>query len=792
MKKSLLFLICSLLASVAVVSAEGTITILDNVYKVDTVAHLKVGPGTTTTHLLLTGPNKLQAHYLTIDKTAPGVDIHAVCGTDKVAGTERTSSMAKRKSTKNRIYFAGTNADFFTTTGFATNGSSKVGSPTTSCTVDGEIYKTSNSQYQFSYDKDGIARICRLNYYTGTATMGEKTTLFKGVNVASPNNGITIYTSKYWGSTNQNDKAGSCNEVTAKLVEGDSFTAGGTFRLEVTSTPTTDGDTKIPEGEFVIHGRGTSTTGCNTGSNDFVAALVPGDIVTFDNIILAGDERIYPMQIVSGNPKNVGAGVTLDSEGERTDAVQLHPRTGIGVSEDGNTIIMMVVEGRYDGSAGVRTSQLADIMRYAGAYEAVNLDGGGSSTLYTQAFGVRNYCSDGNERAVGNGIFATVDIPEEDNEISEVRFADWHKRLPKYGSYTPRLMGYNKYGLLVNDSITSYTLTCPEAMGVIIDGITLYSNGEGTHALTAKIGDITVSIPVTVDKNFSFKPRLTNILTDNRREYTVELYASDGIKSVKVDPMALNWSSSDSEIATVRETGVIKGVSDGTATITGSVDGNQTEITVNVEVPKANKTNIFANFDPSEWDFSKVGCDANTAMTHTDAGVEFAYKVTSSRSSKMTITAKEHIRLWSLPSGIQIKSDIEGADINSLTINYTNGKGERFSSRNENIAVGNGQVVDIKFSDYFNTEDLIYYPIKLTSFVLGLQPKSGVTGKITISEFNIIYNGESGAVEIVGKDSDGNNSKTEYYDLQGIKVTNPSTGLYIVRQGNKAEKKLIR
>ena len=101
-----------------------------------------------------------------------------------------------------------------------------MGSPTTGCTVDRETYKTSNGNYQFSVDTAGVARVSRLYYYTGTAKLGDKSTLFKGINVASPNNGITIYTPKYWGSTNQTDKAGNCAEVTAKLVEGDKMYAG--------------------------------------------------------------------------------------------------------------------------------------------------------------------------------------------------------------------------------------------------------------------------------------------------------------------------------------------------------------------------------------------------------------------------------------------------------------------------------------------------------------------------------------------------------------------------------------
>ena len=313
-KRLLLPLAIATITGAMTTNAQNTIDIQGVVYNLDTITHVKVGPGTTHTHLELVkkdnATSKLQVHYLTIDQTTPRVSIRAVCATDKVAGSETVSNMAKRKSGNGTLYFAGSNGDFYTTSGAATNGTSKIGSPTTSCTVDREIYKTSNSNYQFTIDTEGVARIGRLNYYTGTATLGDKVTLFKGVNVGSPSNGITLYTPKYWGSTNQVDYTDNCAEVTAKLVAGENFYAGTKFRLEVTSAPNSSGDTQIPSDGFVIFGRGTSTSGCNTGALDFVKNLKVGDIVEFDNIVLycpiAGDGtdlRIVPTQIVSGNPK---------------------------------------------------------------------------------------------------------------------------------------------------------------------------------------------------------------------------------------------------------------------------------------------------------------------------------------------------------------------------------------------------------------------------------------------------------------------------------------------------------
>jgi hypothetical protein len=58
-----------------------------------------------------------------------------------------------------------------------------------------------------------------------------------------------------------------------------------------------------------------------------------------------------------------------------------HPRTAMGYTTDGH-IIVMVVEGRNPGIAeGANLIQLAQLMQSVGCVEALNLDGGGSSTM---------------------------------------------------------------------------------------------------------------------------------------------------------------------------------------------------------------------------------------------------------------------------------------------------------------------------------------------------------------------------------------------------------------------------
>jgi exopolysaccharide biosynthesis protein len=67
---------------------------------------------------------------------------------------------------------------------------------------------------------------------------------------------------------------------------------------------------------------------------------------------------------------------------EGLDSVTANPRTAIGVSKNGRWIYLVVIDGRQPFySEGATFTQLADLMIELDAYFAMNLDGGGSSTM---------------------------------------------------------------------------------------------------------------------------------------------------------------------------------------------------------------------------------------------------------------------------------------------------------------------------------------------------------------------------------------------------------------------------
>jgi hypothetical protein len=62
--------------------------------------------------------------------------------------------------------------------------------------------------------------------------------------------------------------------------------------------------------------------------------------------------------------------------------IEVHPRTAVALNKDGDTLLLFVVDGRQPNySEGVKVAELGEIALEYGAYTALNVDGGGSSTM---------------------------------------------------------------------------------------------------------------------------------------------------------------------------------------------------------------------------------------------------------------------------------------------------------------------------------------------------------------------------------------------------------------------------
>ncbi len=120
-----------------------------------------------------------------------------------------------------------------------------------------------------------------------------------------------------------------------------------------------------------------------------------------------------PLQAVGGRPvlvRDSAIVAEVDTFGQASFRAR-NPRTAAGISRDGRRLILAVIDGREYQNAGMTLRETAELMLALGARDAINLDGGGSTTMVVAdpdsagALRIANHPSDkGGERTVGDAL----------------------------------------------------------------------------------------------------------------------------------------------------------------------------------------------------------------------------------------------------------------------------------------------------------------------------------------------------------------------------------------------------
>lgn len=324
----------------------------------------------------------VEADVLEADLTESTLSVEYVAP-EHVAAREPLSTQARDTGV-----VAATNGDFFDI------GDS--GAPRGAGIVDGRLRHAPadgwNEGVVFSRDQDAsVGRLADI-LLDAVATLPSGDTLTIG-NLNSPNvatDGIGIYTPE-WGNTARSrtvDGATSVREV--QLENG-----------VVTAVRTSAGADPVPAEGLVLLGRG-------AGANE-LAGLVTGDRVEVE--YRADYEGAEAYAGITGSTTLLRDGDVVAPEHPR------HPRTGVGFSADGGTMWLVALDGRSDASTGMTLVEFAEFLGSLGAYDALNLDGGGSTTMVAMMPGdtelsVQNRPSDGSERTVPNGLgFSSTAYP---------------------------------------------------------------------------------------------------------------------------------------------------------------------------------------------------------------------------------------------------------------------------------------------------------------------------------------------------------------------------------------------
>lgn len=723
-------------------------TLQGSSFTVDTTYHATIGPGTTHTLLSLNGSGKLKLFYTTTDLSNPYADIRATKGATALNGLAVLSTQQKQADRPGARYYAGINADFF--------GGNR---PCGSVVVDDKtIYAINNGWDSFYMLSDGTPALGRL-IFSGTAVSGDKSHAITGINIDRGENYLVVY-NRYRGTATGSNVYGY--ELRLQLLEG---TVGytGTARCKVLSAAAT-GSTAISGDELVLSGHGLAA--------EFVKNLAVGDEVTL-NFTSNTPGGVSVSQLAGGLPVILSEGKTLDTQNALDHLTSLHPRSAVGFDASRTKVVLLVVDGRSTASKGVTSRQLADIMRYLGCTEALNFDGGGSSEFYTSKLGIRNHPSDGKERAVCDAVWNVANAPD-DNEVATIAF-EYHSTfaMPKYGYYSPKVYAYNRYGVLLDTDFKDYTLSCDDALGQIVDnGLTLFGNGEGTHVLTAHYGESSATQIVEIG---SETPHFLSdaITIDNHRTHKVEVGAEVKGEIMKLDNSALSWITSDSGIVTVDEGGNIRGLAEGTATITGSINDFEGRMTVNVEFPAARHMAICPAGD---WELTTAGLGTAELTAGDNGSVTVGYNVKNSRSA--TVTLRHDCTLRALPDSIRIAMTADAGQVKSIVYGLQP-NGAKFVTHTLTLdATEENPTVLLPMSDIFDPEEIYNYPVDFSYLKFNLNPKTGQDFALKFHGIDAVYAHmpQSSAVENIIAGNGGKLSLTPGAVHPGTAVTVKNAG----------------
>ncbi|XRQ04698.1 phosphodiester glycosidase family protein [Actinomadura welshii] len=345
----------------------------------------------------------VRGDLLDVDLRAPGVRV-GLLHPPKVAARRTVPAMADAQRA-----LAGVNGDFFniseTRPGVDATGASSgpevvAGRPRKGAVPDGQRFgpalppgTSTENVIGVGADRQGRphGRLGRLRL-TGAVRSERGTVRLRGLNqYALPVGSVGAFTHE-WGGVSR--LRAVCGTDTARNAPCSANTAEATVRQGVV-TGVTDGvgAGPIPRGTTVLVGR-------EKGA-DALRGLRAGDRVRV-SYRLTGRRRF---RFAVGGFPILRDGEPLKGLSPRGPA----PRTAAGFGPEGRRMYLVVADGRSAESGGLTVAELADLMGKAGADDAVNLDGGGSSTFVARSRGagsvtVRNTPSGGAARAVANGI----------------------------------------------------------------------------------------------------------------------------------------------------------------------------------------------------------------------------------------------------------------------------------------------------------------------------------------------------------------------------------------------------
>ena len=361
---------------------------------------VEVAPGVQwTTIVREAGPERI--NVLELD---PGV-VGGVLSNGRIAGRERVSTMARRSGA-----VAGVNGGYF----------GPSGDPVGVLAIDGQLLSEPVDGRSALLVGTGGATVAPLRF-RGSVTINGVTRLIDGLDRTR---GLVPACGGRGGDlpTVRPNAALTCTDASELVLLSPSYGA---------RPPREGGVEAVLRDGMVARVRGPGTgpvprdglllTGTGDAARFLRNAALPRSRAEVELRLSASGQPLDLAQqtlMVGGGPRLLRGGrvsVTAKAEGFAppqapaffgTFVAARQPRTLAGVRTDG-TVLLVTVDGRRPGwSAGMTLPEAARLMQSLGAHDALNLDGGGSSTMTVRGEVVNRPSDRAGERAVSDGVYA--------------------------------------------------------------------------------------------------------------------------------------------------------------------------------------------------------------------------------------------------------------------------------------------------------------------------------------------------------------------------------------------------
>ncbi|WP_309123278.1 phosphodiester glycosidase family protein [Paenibacillus sp.] len=543
------------------------------------------------------GSEKL--HFVEFDPTAPHLELQAGTKSGKVYGFQRLTEMADDADAPGNRVIAGINADFFDISGHAT------GVPNGLFVGDGTILNSASAPYAFGLKADGTA-VYGSPVLTKTVTIDGVTTSLTHINRYRDTNQWVLYTDDYSTSTKTNATG---DEVRLEILEG-AVKSGQTMRLRAVEVRTGAGDTPLAPGFVVLSATGTA--------RNALAGLEVGDEITA-SFALSGEWNDVTVA-VGGQGPLIKDGVVQTNVGPEG----VHPRTAIGTKADG-TVVLFEIDGRAPGfSEGVETVELAKIMRDIGVVNAVNLDGGGSSTFIARLPGestrkMLNRGSDGGERSTGNGLLLVNTAPEEAAAKLVVR--------PNY----ERVLAGSRLALsAAGVDATGHPAAAAEPVVWTVDpslgtidaaGVFTAGDNAGEGVISARAGSLSGEATVEVVETLTALKFPDAMKAFNVGDAaTLSVTALRDGQVVQADNRLFEWRV-EGPIGTIDGNGVFQATSENSKTGKIFVKHGNVETSMDVEV--GTPPVVLEDFENGIGNYNAAGANFNTVRIFEETGEDF-------------------------------------------------------------------------------------------------------------------------------------------------------------------------